>query len=34
MLIGNGYCKDHAVVALNTVRESPVLWKTFNELYA
>jgi L-erythro-3,5-diaminohexanoate dehydrogenase len=34
MLIGNGYCKDHAVVALNTVRESPVLWQTFNELYA
>jgi L-erythro-3,5-diaminohexanoate dehydrogenase len=34
MLIGNGYCKDHAVVALNTVRESPVLWNTFNALYA
>lgn len=34
MLIGNGYCRDHAVVALQTVRESPVLWKVFNELYA
>lgn len=34
MLIGNGYCRDHAAVALQTVRESPVLWKVFNELYA
>lgn len=34
MMVGNGYCKDHAVVALQTVRESPVLWKVFNELYA
>lgn len=34
MLIGNGYCRDHAVVALQTVRESPVLWDVFNELYA
>ena len=34
MLIGNGYCKNHAIVALQTVRESPVLWKVFNELYA
>lgn len=34
MLIGNGYFRDHAVVALQTVRESPVLWKVFNELYA
>lgn len=33
MLIGNGYCRDHAVVALQTVRESPVLWDVFNELY-
>jgi L-erythro-3,5-diaminohexanoate dehydrogenase len=34
MLIGNGYCKDHAVVALQTVRENPTLWKVFQELYA
>ena len=34
MLIGNGYCRNHAVVALQTVRESPVLWRVFNELYA
>ena len=34
MLIGNGYCRNHAVVALQTVRESPVLWQVFNELYA
>jgi len=34
MLIGNGYCRDHAVVALHTVRESPVLWQIFRELYA
>ena len=34
MLIGNGYCRDHAVIALQTVRENPVLLKTFQELYA
>lgn len=34
MLIGNGYCRNHAVVALQTVRESPALWQVFNELYA
>lgn len=34
MLIGNGYCRDHAVVALQTVRENTVLWKAFQELYA
>ena len=34
MIIGNGYCRNHAVVALQTVRESPVLWRVFNELYA
>lgn len=34
MLIGNGYCKDHAIVALQTIRESAVLRKTFEELYA
>jgi L-erythro-3,5-diaminohexanoate dehydrogenase len=34
MLVGNGYCRDHALVALQTVRESSVLWDTFRELYA
>ncbi|SMD03158.1 zinc-binding dehydrogenase [Sporomusa malonica] len=34
MLIGNGYCRDHAVIALQTVRENPVLLQTFQELYA
>ena len=34
MLIGNGYCRNHAAVALQTVRESPVLLQVFNELYA
>ncbi|WP_371361692.1 L-erythro-3,5-diaminohexanoate dehydrogenase [Sporomusa rhizae] len=34
MLIGNGYCRDHAVIALQTVREDPILTKTFQELYA
>ncbi|AIF51188.1 zinc-binding dehydrogenase [Pelosinus sp. UFO1] len=34
MLIGNGYCRNHAVVALETVRECPILWKIFQELYA
>ncbi|ATW26911.1 L-erythro-3,5-diaminohexanoate dehydrogenase [Candidatus Formimonas warabiya] len=34
MLIGNGYCKDHAVVSLQTVRECPVLMEIFQELFA
>ncbi len=34
MLVGNGYCRNHAVVALQTVRESSVLWDIFQELYA
>lgn len=34
MLVGNGYCRDHAVIALQTVRENPVLLKTFEELYS
>lgn len=34
MLIGNGYCRNHAVVALQTVRESPTLWRIFQKLYA
>jgi L-erythro-3,5-diaminohexanoate dehydrogenase len=34
MLVGNGYCRNHAIVALETVRESPILWQVFHELYA
>ncbi len=34
MIIGNGYTKDHAVIALNTVRESPMLMELFKENYA
>ena len=34
MLVGNGYCRDHAMIALQTVRENAVLRKTFEELYA
>jgi L-erythro-3,5-diaminohexanoate dehydrogenase len=33
MLIGNGYCRNHAEVALQTVRESPILWEIFQSLY-
>ncbi len=34
MIIGNGYTKDHAAIALNTVRESPMLMEIFKETYA
>lgn len=34
MIIGNGYTKDHAVMALNLMRESAVLRQMFTELYA
>jgi L-erythro-3,5-diaminohexanoate dehydrogenase len=34
MIIGNGYTKDHAAIALNTVRESPMLMELFKETYA
>ncbi|MBN2205477.1 MAG: zinc-binding dehydrogenase [Thermoleophilia bacterium] len=34
MIIGNGYTKDHAAIALNTLRESPVLMEVFKEAYA
>jgi L-erythro-3,5-diaminohexanoate dehydrogenase len=34
MIIGNGYTKDHAAIALNTVRESPMLMDLFKETYA
>jgi L-erythro-3,5-diaminohexanoate dehydrogenase len=34
MIIGNGYTKDHAAIALNTVRESAMLMELFKENYA
>lgn len=34
MIIGNGYCKGHAAIALEELRESEVLRKVFTELYA
>lgn len=34
MLVGNGYCRDHAVIALQTVRENAILLETFKELYS
>jgi L-erythro-3,5-diaminohexanoate dehydrogenase len=34
MIIGNGYTKHHAAIALNCVRESPVLMEIFKETYA
>ncbi|MBP7462211.1 MAG: zinc-binding dehydrogenase [Candidatus Delongbacteria bacterium] len=34
MIIGNGYCHDHAAISLQIVREFPVLQKIFNEKYA
>jgi L-erythro-3,5-diaminohexanoate dehydrogenase len=34
MIIGNGYCKDHAAVALQVLRESAALRKLFEEMYA
>ncbi len=34
MIVGNGYCKGHADVTLEDLRESKVLRDKFNELYA
>jgi L-erythro-3,5-diaminohexanoate dehydrogenase len=34
MIIGNGYAKDHADITLNILRESPVIRKLYEELYA
>ena len=34
MIIGNGYTKGHADIALNTLRENPKLKDIFEELYA
>ncbi len=33
MLIGNGYTTDHAAIALNTLRENPVLRELFEATY-
>jgi L-erythro-3,5-diaminohexanoate dehydrogenase len=33
MIIGNGYTKDHAEIALHTLRESPTLRKMFEEMF-
>ena len=34
MIIGNGYCKNHAEISLEVLRENPELKKLFGELYA
>ena len=34
MLIGNGYTKDHASIALQTLRENPAVHAYFNKYYA
>ena len=34
MIIGNGYCKNHAEISLEVLRENPQLRKLFGELYA
>ena len=34
MLIGNGYTKDHAAIALQTLRDNPALAAYFNKYYA
>ncbi|MGB7015776.1 MAG: L-erythro-3,5-diaminohexanoate dehydrogenase, partial [Candidatus Cybelea sp.] len=34
MIIGNGYTKDHAHIALQTLRDRPRLLAHFNETYA
>ena len=34
MIIGNGYTKDHAVISLAVVRESPILMELFKDTYA
>lgn len=34
MIIGNGYTRHHADIALNCVRESPLLMEIFQEVYA
>ncbi len=33
MIIGNGYCRDHAAISLQVLRECPALRKLFEEMY-
>jgi L-erythro-3,5-diaminohexanoate dehydrogenase len=33
MVVGNGYTKDHAVMALQVLRECPALRQMFEDLY-
>ncbi len=34
MIVGNGYTRDHAVIALQVLRECPLLREIFTDLYA
>ncbi len=34
MIVGNGYCKDHAAISLQVLRECPPLRDLFAEMYA
>ncbi|PIS47936.1 MAG: L-erythro-3,5-diaminohexanoate dehydrogenase [Elusimicrobia bacterium CG08_land_8_20_14_0_20_51_18] len=34
MIIGNGYCRDHANITLDIVRESPKIREVYEKLYA
>ena len=34
MIVGNGYAKDHAAIALQVLRDSKPLWNLFEEMYA
>lgn len=34
MIIGNGYTKDHAIISLEVVRESPMLMEIFKDTYS
>ncbi len=34
MIIGNGYCKDHAEITLQILKESKLLSDLFEEAYA
>ena len=34
MLLGNGYCKDHADISLDLVRKHPVLRQIFEERFS
>jgi len=34
MIIGNGYCKDHAEITLNILRESEKIREIYSKIYA